>query len=762
MKNYLLAFVFCPQLILPIVAQTITPIAVCNLPAVVNESSGIEKTSPNSFWTHNDSGGQPAIYNYDSAGTLIKTINITNASNIDWEDVAFGDNNNFYIGDFGNNNNNRSVANGNQLRIYIIPNPDNIVGTATTATFLNFEYEDRNFSAPSGNHNFDMEGFFFCNDSLHLFTKNRTSPTNGWIKHYILPAQTGTYTAELLDSFNNTGIRITSADMSPDHKTISLLAQNRLYLISCFTNSRFFETGHVDSYTIPNTQKEAIVYDDHTHIYITDENTGGGTGNMYRVNLSNYIASPLNLTATVQPTCAGNTTGSILVNVTGGTPTLTYDWSTGGATNSITNLAGGSYFLTIEDNHGCLLDTNFTVNTSALPIINALNTGPYCLGETIELNSTGGFPTDDWTGPNSYLVNDTQSPTILSSVPSMAGIYTVVATNADGCSASATTTVVLNSLPIATALNTGPYCEGDTIQLLSSGGDATDDWIGPDFYTQNDTQDPFIINSTSIMAGVYTVTTTNVFGCSATSNTTVVLNALPVPIVESNSPLCLGDSILLTASGGIDFDWIGPNAYSQNNTQNPFITPSTLLNTGTYTVNVSDAAGCSQTATISVTVNSLPVTPTIIQSGDTLFAFPNSGFSYQWFMNGNIVPSAINEFFVVSLIGNYSVTIMDANGCSTSSSDFSYSNTSSMEEESILNKILVYPNPGNGIVNLTINNPMSNHFNIRVYDLLGRCLFNKTNNQNELQLDLTNLSSGQYHLIIDTEKEYYSIRIVIQ
>lgn len=267
-------------------AQSITPSTVTTLPSILDESSGIEKTGANYFWSHNDSGGDPDIYAFDSSGTLLRTITISNAVNNDWEDIAQGSLGELYVGDFGNNDNDRSVANGNRLRIYIVPNPSSIVGSTTTAGIINFEYSDRNFSAPASNHNFDMESFFYYNDSLHLFTKNRTSPTNGWIKHYAFPSVAGTYTAKLIDSLNNTGIRITSADISPDNKTVTLLANNRIYLLNCFTGSRFLSTSVVTTLTIPSTQKEAIVFSDNYKVYITDE---GSSGKLYRSGLQTYI-----------------------------------------------------------------------------------------------------------------------------------------------------------------------------------------------------------------------------------------------------------------------------------------------------------------------------------------------------------------------------------------------------------------------------------------------------------------------------------------
>ncbi len=337
--------------------------SVCSLPSILNESSGIEKTGPNTFWSHNDSGGQPAIYKFDSSGTLLKTLTITGATNFDWEDIAQDHFKNIYIGDFGNNNNDRSVANSNRLRIYKITDPDLIAGTTTTAGIINFEYVDRNFSAPAGNHNFDMEGFFFFNDSLHLFTKNRTSPTNGWIKHYILPSISGTYTAMVVDSFNNAGVRITAADISPNKKTVALLANDKIWLFSCFKGSKFISTGTNTVLTLPITQKEALVFSTDSIIYITDELTGSIGQKLYRSNISAAFPAPVYLNITSSNSvvlCVGQ---SATLSVSGAS---TYVWNTfvSSASIIISPSVTTNYSLTGTAANGCQNTANYTQNVS--------------------------------------------------------------------------------------------------------------------------------------------------------------------------------------------------------------------------------------------------------------------------------------------------------------------------------------------------------------------------------------------------------------
>src|SRR5674476_479074 len=97
-----------------------------------------------------------------------------------------------------------------------------------------------------------------------------------------------------------------------------------------------------------------------------------------------------------------------------------------------------------------------TVVVNALPVATATNNGPVCVGTPLTLTGPAGMTTYSWTGPLGY-TNTTQSPTVSASATlGMAGVYSLVVTNASGCSSAAvTTTVVVNALPVATATNNG-------------------------------------------------------------------------------------------------------------------------------------------------------------------------------------------------------------------------------------------------------------------------------------------------------------------
>jgi gliding motility-associated-like protein len=387
--------------------------------------------------------------------------------------------------------------------------------------------------------------------------------------------------------------------------------------------------------------------------------------------------------AAVNITCPGTNDGQATATPIGAAGPYDYTWNgPGGYVNSSTGVAGantitnlstsGVYTVSLTDNNNCLTTATVTVNIGSLPAPVPNNTGPYCVGASINLSVGAGYVDWDWLGPGGYNQPNTQNPVIAGATLANSGVYTVTVTNAAGCTASGTTTVTVNPLPVAVANNTGPYCPGATINL-SSGGGADYDWIGPNAYAQNNTQNPTIPGASAAMDGVYTVTVTTAAGCSATATTTVVVNAGAAAVANNTGPYCAGATINLSSpNGGIDYDWVGPNAYLQNNTQNPTIPGATAVMAGTYTVTVTLAGGCTSTGTTTVVVNAVPVpaanSNSPICEGATLNLGANGGVDYDWtgpnaYVQNNTQNPSIAAA-TVAATGTYTVTVSDAIGCS--------------------------------------------------------------------------------------------------
>lgn len=121
-----------------------------------------------------------------------------------------------------------------------------------------------------------------------------------------------------------------------------------------------------------------------------------------------------------------------------------------------------------------------------------------------------------------------------------------------GCTATASTTLTVNPLPTPTAGSNSPVCAGATLNLTASGGTSYL-WSGQnDFGTT--TQNPTVGAATTAMGGTYNVTVTNSQGCTA-STSPVAVNPTPVPVVGSNSPICAGITLNLSATGGGTYSW---------------------------------------------------------------------------------------------------------------------------------------------------------------------------------------------------------------
>jgi len=235
----------------------------------------------------------------------------------------------------------------------------------------------------------------------------------------------------------------------------------------------------------------------------------------------------------------------------------------------------------------------------------ATSNSPLCAGGTINLTaSTITGASYVWTGPNGF-TSDLQNPSIANSTVAMSGIYSVKAV-VNTCSSNlANTTVVVNANPSITSTTPRSRCGAGTVLLSATASTGTLNWYsvasggsilgtGSNFTTPN-------ISSTTTY---YVDATSN--NCTTKSRSAVIatINTIPTaPIVGSNSPVCAGGTINLTANStsGATYMWTGPNGFSSS-LQNPSILNANGSNAGIYTV-TSSLNGCpSINATINITV----------------------------------------------------------------------------------------------------------------------------------------------------------------
>lgn len=227
--------------------------------------------------SHNDSGGDASLYEIDtSTGAITRTVTISNATNVDWEDLT-QDTSYIYIGDFGNNFGNRT-----NLRIYKISKDDYNNNDTVTAEIISYSYADQlDFTSNINNHNWDAEALISYGDKLLIFSKN-------WVDNkvnvYAIPKTSGTHIANIESTYNTNGL-ITGADTSSDESIIYLTgytdsAPPFMYTIHNIPNNSLdVFTGTVSDkitdITPIGNQVEAIAYKETTaskhNLYISNE-----------------------------------------------------------------------------------------------------------------------------------------------------------------------------------------------------------------------------------------------------------------------------------------------------------------------------------------------------------------------------------------------------------------------------------------------------------------------------------------------------------
>jgi gliding motility-associated-like protein len=390
------------------------------------------------------------------------------------------------------------------------------------------------------------------------------------------------------------------------------------------------------------------------------------------------------MTVSISPTnpviCSGGPGNIVLTaNPTGGAPPYTYSWSTGATTQSIT-VGPGSYTVNVMDTASNCPPIPASVTVVAQPTPPAPTAGansPICEGQTLNLTaSTIAGATYAWTGPNSFS-SSSQNPSIPSVTAAAAGVYSVTAT-VNGCTGPAgTVTVTVNPIPAApTAGSNSPICSGQNLNLTATTiTGATYTWSGPNSFSSSQ-QNPTITGATTAASGIYTVFAT-VNGCAGpTATTTVTVNPTPAaPTAGSNSPICAGQTLNLTATtiAGATYSWTGPNSFSSSS-QNPSIPSATTAASGIYSVTAT-VAGCTGPAgTVSVTVNPIPATPTAssnspICAGQNLnLSTPTvTGATYSWTGPNSFSSSSQNPVITsatTAASGIYSVTVTVA-GCTS-------------------------------------------------------------------------------------------------
>ena len=332
--------------------------------------------------------------------------------------------------------------------------------------------------------------------------------------------------------------------------------------------------------------------------------------------------------------CSGNS--SVLggtPSASGGSGSYTYVWSpsTGLTSASAANpgatpLSTLVYTLIVTDANQCTDTDNVQIIVKPSPTADAGNAQRICAGKTTTL---GGSPSaSGGSGVYSYLwtpASSISSPFAAnpSANPPTSTNYQLTVTDSNQCTSASSIQLDIKPNPIASAGLSQNICKGDTATIgglpTASGGSGVYYylWNPSTGLSASNVANPKAMPTSNIN---YMLTLTDTNGCVAYSSAGVQVNPLPLADAGITSQINLGDSVQLSASGGILFSWSPSNTLSNSNLSNPYASP---VATTLYTVLVTDGMGCSASDTISVIVN----TPTSISTQK------NDYFSYSVFPN---------------------------------------------------------------------------------------------------------------------------------
>ncbi|MEO5644507.1 MAG: glycine-rich protein [Bacteroidia bacterium] len=383
----------------------------------------------------------------------------------------------------------------------------------------------------------------------------------------------------------------------------------------------------------------------------------------------------------------------------------------------------------------------------------------FCEGSTTNF-STGtvaGATSYTWSVPVGSTINSGQGTTAINvTLGTSSGAISVTADNTCGSSAATTFSITVNPAPpVMASANNAIICDGSS-SILTGSGASTYTWM------------PGTLSGTTVTVipattTTYTVTGMDVNGCTNTNSVIVTVNLLPTITASTTAGMiCAGDAVTLSGGGAVSYTWTG--SVTDNVAFNPAATNS-------YTVTGVDANGCSNTASVTVTVNPLPVISvafamdTVCLTGGMVTLSGESPAGGTW--SG---PGVTGNMFDPQTAGigwapvTYSFT--DANGCSNSLTDsVNVDVCAGVTTYPSIGNVNIYPNPNSGTFSIALNAAVSDLV-IVITDMQGRVVYSSIENNAQAgyskQVSLEKESSGLYFVSITANGEQRVEKISVQ
>lgn len=358
--------------------------------------------------------------------------------------------------------------------------------------------------------------------------------------------------------------------------------------------------------------------------------------------------------------CFGENNGSAIATGIGGILPYTYQWSSipSQSTQTMSSIAAGTYTVTITDANGCTANASVTITEPPLlTVVAAQQAAVKCNGQNNGIavaSANGGTPS------YVYSWNTGQSTSTASGLN--AGNYTVTVTDNLGCTGSATITISEPAALTPTVTTTPEYC-------MQSNGSATANTSGgTPAYSYNWNTGNSTASISGLMQGVYSLTITDNNGCTTTAQANINhITGVIKQLTGTTQPLCNGScngtATINGAGGNPPYNYLWNTLPAQNTSI------ATGLCAGVYTATITDANNCKDTIQVQLSQPPL-ITSTVTTDSVKCFGENNGvasvvsnggtpGYSYSW-SNGASGQTQNNL-----LAGIYTVTVTDANGCTS-------------------------------------------------------------------------------------------------
>lgn len=383
------------------------------------------------------------------------------------------------------------------------------------------------------------------------------------------------------------------------------------------------------------------------------------------------------------------------------------------------------------------------------PKINASKTS-FCLGDSAVLSVSGVFSGYSWSN------GDTTSSIIVKK----SGNYSVTVVNANGCPGTSAP-VSITATPLH--LNVTPdgpltFCYGDSVILVADAGLDKYKWFRDDTLIKQGTQGE--AQSLTVTSGGDYHLEGMLGSCTgSSSHFMVVVGSAIVPEISilGDTIICPGDSVMLeTKEVYTVYQW------KRNDTVAGTARRIVIKNAGIYVVMVTQTSGCSGTS-LPVKINHYPnpVKP-VIDVNDTILT-SSVAVTYQWYKDGQKVGGATDQVFHAARNAVYKVQTTDTNGCKAFSDPVNIGNVSVFNRDGGF-EFKLYPNPGNGMLRLRVNQDVGN-ICLRITNIYGAEVYKWSGSldaNSERNIDLTFLNMGIYYAILSIGSSENVVKIVIK